>query len=269
MGIYSWSYAITISAMDSPEGLAQSLVGPGITISNVTYTGANWAAGYFSDGSVIGIDSGIVLTTGSIWNIEGTSNTSDEKSTENMLPGDSDLDNLISGSGYSTYDATILEFDFVSAGDTAYFNYVFGSEEYNEYVFEYNDVFGFFFNGVNVAFVPGTTTPVSIDTVNNSVNSNYYHDNDPSDNLIPPYPFEYDGFTDVFTVVLENLTPGETYHLKLAIADVRDYALDSGVFIQGGSFSNTPPQPVPEPNTIVFAALGLGGIIFLRYRRKN
>ena len=90
--------------------------------------------------------------------------------------GDADLDQL---AGVSTYDAAVLEFDFIPASDTLTFDYVFGSEEYNEYVCgTVNDAFGFFLSGPgiagpytngaeNIALVPGTTTQVSINTVNN------------------------------------------------------------------------------------------------------
>src|SRR5438067_13051275 len=52
--------------------LAQSLVrsNSGVTISNASYTGANNAAGTFSGGTgIIGFDSGVVLSTGSVYNV--------------------------------------------------------------------------------------------------------------------------------------------------------------------------------------------------------
>lgn len=65
--------AITITAMDSAENLVQELIGSGITISNVNYTGSMAASGYFTGGSELGsgfFDSGIVLTTGSVKRID-------------------------------------------------------------------------------------------------------------------------------------------------------------------------------------------------------
>ncbi len=61
--------------------------------------------------------------------------------------------------------------------------YVFASEEYPEYVgSSFNDVMAVFVDGQNCALVPGSQTPVSINTVNPGSNSQYYVDK----NLAPP-----------------------------------------------------------------------------------
>jgi len=273
IGLSSQVFALTITGMDNATNMAQTLVGSGVTITNVNYTGAVAASGYFSGGNAagIGIESGIVLTSGHASNLNGTSNTSDAISSENYSAGTPILDALIPG--YSTNDAAILEFDFESAGDSAYFNYVFGSDEYNEWVgSSFNDVFGFFFNGTavtdNVALIPGTSTAVSINNVNAGSNSTYYNNNDPSDTSVP-YAFEYDGFTDMFTATITGLTSGTAYHMTLAIADAGDYSLDAGVFLQAGSFSDTPTDPVPEPATMLLLGSGLAGLAGFRRKFKK
>ncbi len=266
LGVAANAPAMTITAMDSAVNLANALGGAGVTISNVTYTGAFAASGYFTGGTAagLGIDKGIVLTSGYANNLNGTSNTSDAITGDNGLAGDGDLNGLIPG--YSTHDATVLEFDFVSEGSTAYFNYAFGSEEYDEWVGSaYNDVFGFFFDGNNnIALIPGTSTPVSINNVNKVSHSTYFNANDPSDGIPTPYAFEYDGFTDMFTASMTGLTAGQKYHIKLAIADAGDWILDSGVFLQAGSFSK---DPVPEPATMLLFGTGLAGLAAAGRRR--
>jgi cysteine-rich repeat protein len=223
--------------------LVNTLLGGGVTISNVTFTGAITAAGTFSGGAgIIGFGSGIVLSSGNIANVIGP-NVSDGITGDNELGGDTDLNSLIPG--FETYDAAVLEFYFVSVGEEVIFRYVFASDEYNEYVYDsYNDVFGFFLDGVNLALLPDGVTPVSINTVNNGhpdnptqppANPQYYINNDLDDGG-GSIPTEADGLT----VVLEFkavVIPGELYHIKLAIADAGDSILDSWVFIQAESFA--------------------------------
>jgi hypothetical protein len=131
----------------------------------------------------------------------------------------------------------------------------------------YNDVFGFFLDGTavsdNVALIPGTSTPISINNVNNGANSSFYNDNDPSTGST--FAFEYDGFTDVFTIAMEGLSAGP-HHMELSIADAGDHVLDSGVFIQGKSFAD---NPVPEPATMLLFGTGLAGLVGARLRRRK
>lgn len=211
-----------------PQNLAQSLVGNGVAISNVKYTGANGAAGNFTGGAgIIGFNDGIILSSGAISNVIGPND--DTGVTRSWgLPGDTDLTNL---SGQPTYDAAVLEFDFVPNNDKLYMKYVFSSDEYNEYVNQYNDVFAFFVNGVNYATVNGSA--VSVDTINKNVNSNLYIDND-FQNGSAPLNTQMDGLTKVLTLKAP-IKPGQVNHMRLAIADARDSLLDANVFLQTGS----------------------------------
>lgn len=211
--------------------MANVLAGSSVTVSNVTYTGAPIAGGIFSGGlAPIGIESGIILSSGAIANVVGPNNVSNS-STDNNRPGDADLNTLVSG---STRDAAVLEFDFVStANATITFRYVFGSEEYNEFVNTgFNDVFALFVNGQNCAMIPGTADPVSINTVNAGSNSAFYVNNS------VPAPVTKDTQLDGLTTVLQciaTVIPGATNHLKLAIADRNDDIYDSDIFLQTDS----------------------------------
>ncbi len=228
----------------TPTDLVNKLLGTGVEVSNVQYHGVNHAAGIFSGGSgIIGFDDGIILSTGKMSDVIGP-NKADSTTTANGQPGDSNLDSLIPG--YKTFDRAALEFDFIPNTNILTFDYVFGSEEYNEWVYSpYNNVFGFFLNGKNVAIIPGTTnTPVSINNVNggnpygssNAKNKEYFRNNDLDDGG-GSIDTELDGLTVVLKVTA-NVNPGVINHIKLAIADAGDNVLDSDVFIRSGSFAS-------------------------------
>ena len=240
----------------TPEGLANLLVGNAVTISNVTYTGGLRASGTFSGGqSIVGFDSGIILGSGSVQTVSGDvpcsvgvegPNTCHElgdpnfysNSTDFGLPGDADLTGL---SGNPTYDATVLEFDFVPQYSSVQFKYVFSSDEYSDYSnTQFNDVFAFYINGVNGAVVPGTGEPVSINTINNGNDAG--GDTTPHnpqffiDNVQPTVTIntEMDGLTTILTCS-GTVIPGQPNHMKLAIADASDGIFDTAVFLKAVS----------------------------------
>lgn len=237
------------------------LSGNGITILNVNYTGSDTAIGSFNGSFTnLGLDSGIVMTTGTVLDSVGLysasqgpfgPNNSGSSGFDNNQPGDPLLTGL---AGVDTYNAAVLEFDFIPHGDSIYFNYVFGSEEYPEFVGGgFNDVIGLYLSGPgvsgiqNIAILPGGAGVVSIDNINNGntnsgpcQNCQYYIENgtgntSPQDSL--PYYIQYDGFT-VPLKAAAAVTCGETYHMKIAIADAGDWAYDSGLFIKANSFSS-------------------------------
>ncbi len=288
----------------TPTNLVNSLAGfVGATvpdISNVTYAGANAAAGTFTGGSgIIGFfQNGVMLSTGVIADVIGP-NTADNTTTDHGTPGDADLD-LVTGG--MTSDAAALEFDFIcpgntpGAGSTIVFDYVLASEAYNELVGSPpTEALGFFLNGTNIAVLQDGITPVSTETVNcgspyappgGGPECDQFVNNDCND--IPPGTFpcegnratEMDGMTTVLTAQ-GALLPGvnQINHLKLVIADTALGVPDSAVFILAGSLEcrnlNFPPVPrslkaipAPEPvNLLDFvkdkdAAIVLGKSLF-------
>lgn len=241
------------------DDLAESLVGAGVTVdsSSVALTGDDRAAGMFSGGTgIIGFEDGIIVSSGQAADVVGP-NAAPITTSDFGTPGDADLTAL---AGVPTLDAAILEFDFeVGAGaEEVFFTYVFGSEEYNEYVgSDFNDVFAFWVNGENCAVVGDPAAPVSINTINNgqpgeaATNPHLYINNDPfspdsTGGTVPPGDLldtEMDGLTVPLTCQAD-VSEG-TNTMRMGIADGSDPDLDSWVLIQAGSLTTTPPPPPP------------------------
>lgn len=262
----------TVDFSLTPQQLVQDvLAGPGVQVSNVTfndnpnYTG-NRIGKFTYTGSQISFPAGIVIGTGGVANAAGTvggmigPNNSGGYSlagTGSTVLNDPQLANL----GNVLRDIGRLEFDFVPVGNTVRFEFVFGSDEYNEYVCSnFYDVFGFFVSGPkpgggnytnqNLALVPNTTLPISINTINNgSAGSAGSSGGCPSGGLnnaqyfagAPGAHFQMDGATKTLTIEFDVIC-GEDYHFKFAIADVGDANYDSYVFLKAGSFGSEAVQ---------------------------
>ena len=260
---------VTDNSITAEEALVDYLLGEGVEVSNITFSGDLDQIGSFdAQNTNIAITDGVMLATGNIDVAIGPNDAGGAGlGGGNSGAGDPDLTAL---STFNTNDAAILEFDFVPTGDSLIFNYIFGSEEYNEYVCgTVNDAFGFFLSGpgitgpyslnaTNLAVIPNPiledeTIPVTINTVNNgtagfsgnatncnqvsaqwNLNTAYYIDND---NNNDPTSVQLDGFTVVLTAAAQ-VQCGQTYHIKIAIADAGDTAWDSAVFLEGGSFAS-------------------------------
>ncbi|MEM9051224.1 MAG: choice-of-anchor L domain-containing protein [Bacteroidota bacterium] len=266
---------------ETPESIVQNtLLGDGVELLDVTFNGqsadlSNIQIGTFTNGlPAIGISDGIILSTGDATIANGPNElpTAFSSLDENELTEDADL-SVLMGQSIELNDAAVLEFDFVASGDTLKFSYVFASEEYNEHTCSpYNDAFGFFISGpgidgngtftnnaINVATIPGSDVPVAINSVNkgeagifgsNSIcnatdinwqaNSQYFVNNESNIDLNTT---EFDGFTRVFHVEVPVIC-GETYKIKMAIADAVDGKNDSAVFIKSKSFSSETPLEI-------------------------
>jgi len=269
--LLSWNVSIaqllevTNSAPFTPQNLITNVfLGEGVQVINVTYEGANKAVGFFKNGTPhIGIDRGIVMTTGSSvtqgMDVGVESNGGIQASIDNFSTT-SDPDMAAIADGNLTFNMAKYTITFIPIADTLRFRYAFGSEEYPEYACSgFNDIFGFFIsgpgingpyenNGANIALIPGTNLPVRINNVNPGVvgaNGNIENCTPPAgslafsqfynDNLGSNVQPVYDGFTDVFTAEAI-VIPCNVYTIKLIIADVSDGVWDSGVFLEAKSF---------------------------------
>lgn len=223
------------------DEVAANVTGPGATITNVKITGSPKSIGTFNEGA-LGVSSGIILSSGDIADAIGPNDSSGAGQALGTA-GDAQLDAIVKTN--QTHDAAILEFDVVTKTPVFMIHYVFGSEEYREFVdHEFNDVFAFFVDGANIALLPGTDQPVTINSVNHLRNTQYYRDNENGTAT------QLDGYT-VPMVAVGFVEAGVTHHIKIAIADTADSILDSAVFIQQGGITGvTAPIIVPTDSSI-------------------
>lgn len=236
---------LTITPGGTAQAMATGVVGTGVVVSNATLNCPTASYGTFSGTSDVGLTSGVLLTTGAA--SEAAGSASGQLNTNNgSTYTDPDLTAIQNNANQNT---CALEFDIIPICETLQLKYVFASEEYPEFVCsDFNDIFGFFitgpnpgggnYNSQNIAVIPGTSTPVAINSINPGVagggfntaqctslsNSNLYFDNSGT-------TIVYDGFT-VPLLAIVPVIPCQTYHFKLAIADALDDLYDSGVFLE-------------------------------------
>jgi gliding motility-associated-like protein len=222
-----------------------------ITSSSAANFGGGASIGYFTqNGSSFPFEDGVVLTTGMLTEAPGpwpgTVGTDPFP-----WPGDAQLQAFNTAAGWpaQTNNATILEFDFVPTINQLTFDFLYASAEYGTFQCSFSDMFAFILTDVtaagtpvNLAVVPGTSIPVSATYINDSQwnagcasqNPEYfgqYNAANPNASSIG-----YIGQTVPMTAS-SPVIPGNTYHIKLVIADYADTILNSAVFISGGSFN--------------------------------
>ena len=234
--------------------------------SNEEFNGVQASSDDFSTGLVSGleINAGVALTTGDFldWN---AGDVSGGISTGWNTAGDQELEDRVAGN--DTNDAAVLEFDVFCANGQLEMEYQFGSDEYDEYVFDtaqsgcYNDAFMLTIDGKVVSLVPDCSDIVAVNSVHPlipanisctgeeiaAVNAHLYLDDDLDiDPVVAPanqgVQVEYDGMT-IRLRIHAFVTPNTSHRIKLVIADVEDAAWDSALFIKEGSVRSISPTP--------------------------
>lgn len=238
---------ITINPGGTPTTIINNLVGQGITVSNVVINCGATSYGTFSGNLGAGgtglSNGGIVLTTGSAAGADGPNSSG---STSTAVAGFDYSDPQLTtqpgaGNPPPNFDNCVLEFDMIPTCNQFNVSFVFGSEEYPEFVSSsFNDGFGMFiwgpnplggnYTAYNFARLPNGQL-VSIDNVSPSANAAYYNTNTTG-------IMQYDGYTDGLTASI-SVTPCQSYHIKIIIADAGDGVWDSGLFLGYQSFSCT------------------------------
>ncbi|MCT4559092.1 MAG: choice-of-anchor L domain-containing protein [Pelagimonas sp.] len=230
---------LPINTSASALQMAQTIFGDGVTVVSASYTGDSRSSGIFSDGlntspGFVPSDDGVILSTGRATDVTNSgpwwsnnSNVSSGRSTNTSGPNN--LTDFNAAAGTRTYDASLLDIDFVPTGDVISMQFVFGSEEYPEYTTSlYQDFVGVWINGVqvDVAVGDGDVDPTNI---NAGSNENLF-----VDNTGDQYNTEMDGFTVSMTLTIPVIA-GQVNSIRIGIADVNDSSYDSNLLIAADS----------------------------------
>ncbi len=239
-------YSFSVSNTTDADNLATALFDPGtgltVTYASLVPAGTYYPAALFYNGPM-SIPDGILLASGEAENAlppdESTGMT-----TMMGLPGDNALVSQIVGQSVAAYDTVVLEihFDAGPSVNSFSFDFIFGSEEYPEYVNEeFNDCFGVFLNNSQIVY-DYTGAPITI-------NGPYFTDGN-NVKTPPENGMEYDGSTAVLNTKAPVTAGSSGNVLKIVISDVADQKLDSGVLLAGlkGS-ADTVSTPVTGPYT--------------------
>lgn len=264
---YSQISVTSANGQNVKDLLETHFLGGGIEISNVRFNGQNVVnsnqIGFFANPNTanpnVGLASGIVMVTGNYEDAAAGTSSGIVSSTSSPATNGNDWSiplrmvlNDQGNSAQSMNDVAVLQFDFVASGEYVKFDYVFASEEYPSFVHSaYNDAFGFFISGPfdnqgnpvdegipyqyrNIAVIPGTTEPITINTVHDQrgCHDEYsvYHITNTNNNC------KMNAYTVALSTEEVYVVPCYKYKLELVICDVGDASYNSCVFLGEGSF---------------------------------
>lgn len=217
-----------------------------------TSFGSSNGIGYFTNSNPnFPMSKGVILSTGDVSQAVGP-NTTMQSNGNTTWVGDPDIENELAAYGMTTStNATILQFEFVAESANFGFKYLFASEEYGNTQCQFSDGFAFFLTDltagtptINLAKIPSTNIPISVATVRDfaynsgcpSANPQYFGlFNGGSNSSTAATNFE--GQTVPLQTLATTLIPGNTYRIKLVIADRLDYQGDSAIFLEANSFN--------------------------------
>ncbi|NOX85496.1 MAG: hypothetical protein GXO86_05960, partial [Chlorobi bacterium] len=292
---------ITESDMNNPNQIKDWVLnilhggGGELDTASIKFVGNSLQLGKFSyttvSDSTIGLDSGLVISTGKVKDIQSYNNRPDNYFSFHGEP-DPDLDKMYETIlGFTLFpppdpnfkytgDAAYIEFEYKPYGSIIELQYVFGSEEYQYWMFPsppptdidltsgpYDltrayDMWGISIERPNRPFTNKAVLPalaggadINVSTVNHNTNSNFYQGNPVGPGS---YGVQFDGFTKNLEaiVIRDSVTPCVSYKIKIAVEDFLGqldpgdpdskgyyYYWDSGIFLGGGSLIGGPSTP--------------------------
>ncbi len=229
---------LTYNTSATATQMANTIFGAGVTVVGASYTGDNRSSAIYSNGQlspgVVPSTTGVILSTGlaaSFTQSSGDPNRSSQTSTDTSGTNNNAQFNALAGT--NTYDASILDVDFIPTGSVMTMTFVFSSEEYPEYATsQFNDIVGVWVNGTSVPLAIGTGK-ASVTNIGPGTNANQY-----ISNTGDQFNTEMDGFTLKLTLTIP-VNPGVVNSIRIGIADVSDSSYDSNLLIGADSIQTT------------------------------
>lgn len=244
------STPIDVSLIGDAATLATTVAGPGVTVTgNQAVTGGNGTGAFTEGASTIGLEEGVVLSTGSALTASGP-NISETTGTTASGSGDVDLD---AATGISSFDSSSLEFDFQVEGTTPqdlFLEVVYASEEFIGDAPVVQDKVAVLVEDLlnGTVFNLGLVGTQPLDSVSVGPGTGLFNDNSVTGGGDFLREFGFDGFSQVLTLSSQNtdiggvqLQPGRDYRMKVVIGDAGTDELDSALFIGAQSMSTTMP----------------------------
>jgi len=238
---------LRITPTRDAQTLVQNLVGQGLTVQGVTYSGGSVldplfglpigeAAGVFTGGPQ-GIRDGIVITNGDAtlmlppnYMDDATGVLAPEVYILGGVESDPLCQKVIGEDDFGIFDPVRLTIDFTVAQgyDGLQIDYLFGSEEYPEYVGDiFADAFGFFVGDRGAPESTYTNIGLDLDDAPININGPFFRGGSVVEDAAAT---QYDGTTPRLTSTIR-LQPGGAYRMIIVVCDAGDEYLDSGVFL--------------------------------------
>ncbi|GEM58383.1 hypothetical protein B0A78_05640 [Flavobacterium columnare NBRC 100251 = ATCC 23463] len=256
---YSNAQFISVETNRTPDDLVRNVLTQSvcINVSNVkSSTGTNFGStngiGSFKNTNpAFPISEGIILSTGNALKSAGPNTTRLQDGT-NTWPGDSDLTSVFTTDPAFPpifLNATKLEFDFSSLSSHIQLPFIFTSEEYGTYQCNTYDGIAILLTHPdgkveNLALVPNTNLPISVETIRNNLYNSSCNSANPTffgsfngGISTSTSPINYNGQTVLLYATKDNLIKGATYHLKIVIGDRNVTSDDSAIFLGRANFS--------------------------------
>lgn len=221
-----------------------------IQSTGTDFASVNGVGSFEANGSNFPFAAGIVLSSGSVSTAPGP-NLTTQSNGVTAWPGDADLENFTGAT--ATNNASFIQFDFTPFTEQLSFDFLMASEEYNQnFECTFTDAFAFILTdndtgtSVNLAVLPGTNTPIEVTNIRPEVPNSCAAVNEEFFGQYNFLPFNdenaaatnFNGQTVELTAST-TVVPGNSYTIKLVVADQTDSLFDIAVFIEAGSFNVT------------------------------